>query len=85
MGVEGWKVGDPYVQSLSIRYCIADILLVYPSCARKSVCTHRGDDETDREDMSSTTAFSKSRLVLVRNAGADSELDSGRWEYLITI
>jgi hypothetical protein len=30
MDVEGWKVGDPYVQSLSIGCCVADILLVYP-------------------------------------------------------
>ena len=29
MDVEGWKVGDPYVQSLSIGWCV-DILLVYP-------------------------------------------------------
>ena len=30
MDVEGWKVGDPYVQLLSIECCVADILLVYP-------------------------------------------------------
>jgi hypothetical protein len=28
--VEGWKVGDPYVQPLSVGCCVADILLVYP-------------------------------------------------------
>ena len=30
MDVEGWKVGDPYVQPLTIGCCVADILLVYP-------------------------------------------------------
>jgi hypothetical protein len=30
MDVEGWKVGDPYVQSSSIGCCVADILLVSP-------------------------------------------------------
>ncbi len=50
--MEGWKVGDPYVQSLSIECRVTDILSQCTlCCARKSVHTHRGNYQADRKDI----------------------------------